>query len=232
MKKTAQKGVPPKGCRKCPRLVDYRKTQKASQPDWYNGAIPPWGRVDAPILIVGLAPGLKGANRTGRIFTGDSSGAFLFQALIENGYVTGNYHEDGEKAPSDNLVSKNVRITNTLACVPPQNKPTTDELNNCAPFLSKQIETMTALKAILCLGTLAHRACLRAFGYQQSHFPFRHGARHMLERNHLKKCTERQNLALFDSYHCSKYNTQTGRLNHGMFRKILNDLQVYIDESG
>jgi len=213
-------GTPAKGCRKCPRLVAFRHTNRKANPNWENAAIPPWGSTDAQLLILGLAPGLKGANRTGRIFTGDSAGHFLFHYLGKAGLVNGEYNNDAE----DTLTSKKIAITNAVACVPPQNKPTATETNNCLPFLRQQIKGLPNLKAIFCLGGLAHKAAIRSLDLRQRDYPFSHGAVHTIPQ----QGTNLRNLAIFDSYHCSRYNTQTRRLTGDMFFEVLQAVKSYI----
>lgn len=216
------KGSPAKGCRKCPRLVQYRQANRKTNPEWENSAIHPWGSPSAKLLILGLAPGLKGANRTGRVFTGDGAGNFLFEQLTIAGFVEGSYSDTG----LDDLTPNSVAITNAVACVPPENKPTPEEQRNCLPFLTRQIRNMPELRAILCLGHLAHRACINALGLTQREYPFAHGHYHQAN---LKP--DAPNLAIFDSYHCSRYNTQTGRLTADMFITVLREVKSYIDES-
>jgi uracil-DNA glycosylase family 4 len=175
--------------------------------DWFNAPVPSFGDHDAEFLVVGLAPGMKGANRTGRPFTGDYAGVLLYETLIEVGFATGQYDE----RPDDGLELKNCLITNAVRCLPPANKPETREIANCRPFLLKQIEALPRLKVILALGRIAHESTVVAFGLKRNGFTFGHGARHDLPGG----------LVLIDSYHCSRYNTQTKRLTPEMFRQVI-----------
>ncbi len=201
--------VAPIGCKKCPRLHKFITSHKEKYPDWYNGAVPSFGSIDAEILIVGLAPGLRGANATGRPFTGDFAGDTLYQALAKHGFSTGEF---GKKA-DDSLKLHNVRITNAVKCVPPQNKPTGDEINTCRDaFLIPEIKRMKHLKMILALGGIAHKALIKTFDLRQTDFPFGHFNKHDIG----------QNLTLIDSYHCSRYNVNTNRLTVEMFDEIIS----------
>jgi uracil-DNA glycosylase family 4 len=166
--------------------------------------VPSFGPLDAPILIVGLAPGLRGANRTGRPFTGDFAGVLLYETLLATGLALGVYNAD----PGDGLVLTRCRITNAVRCVPPDNKPVRAEIEACRRFLEAELAAMTRLSAILALGSIAHDTVLACFSVRRSAFPFRHGARHGLPGG----------LALIDSYHCSRLNTNTGRLTPSMFQ--------------
>ncbi len=238
MLKAPSKFAPPHGCRKCPRLVEYRKTHRKANPDWHNGAVAPWGPLSANLLIIGLAPGLKGAHRTGRVFTGDSAGAFLFNHLEQAGFVRGTYHEDGD----DDIVSSTIMITNAIACVPPQNKPENSELRNCQPFLRRQLRALPNLSGILCLGQTAHFALLKALNLPLTSFKFAHGAHHKLpssiimapakslKKGPISATTPRAGdpssaISLFNSYHCSRYNTQTKRLTSQMFTALLDQIK-------
>jgi uracil-DNA glycosylase family 4 len=164
---------------------------------------------------VGLAPGLRGANRTGRPFTGDYAGELLYGALIEHGFAAGTYRAD----PHDGLRLVDCRITNAVRCVPPENKPAPEEIANCRPFLAAAIAGMPRLAAILALGRIAHDSTLVALGCKRARFPFAHAARFAL----------REGLTLYASYHCSRYNTQTGRLTPDMFRRVLSDIRAQLD---
>ncbi len=192
-------------CPICPRLVAFRDTARASWPEWHNGPVPSFGPSAARLLIVGLAPGLKGANRTGRPFTGDYAGDLLYSTLIKFGFARGQF----AARPDDGLALIDCRITNAVRCVPPENKPTPAEITACRPFLINTIETMPALRAILTLGKISHDSVLRALGAKLSAHPFVHGARHDLGP-----------VAVFDSYHCSRYNTNTGVLTTPMFENV------------
>ncbi len=203
-------GVPGRDCPLCPRLVEFRDRQRTTFPDWHNAPVPSFGGGDARLLIVGLAPGLRGANRTGRPFTGDYAGVLLYATLLKFGFARGTY---GER-PDDELELIDCRITNAVRCVPPDNKPEPSEIKTCHRFLVAEIAAMKNLRAVLALGTIAHGAVLRAFGRRKTELPFRHGAAHALG-------------AVFfaDSYHCSRYNTNTGRLTTEMFETVIGDLK-------
>lgn len=205
--------TPPKDCTLCPRLVAYRRDYQASNPDWYNGAVPAFGDDDPWLLIVGLAPGLKGANRTGRPFTGDYAGDLLYATLAKMGLSEGAYDNN----PNDGLKLKGVQITNAVRCVPPENKPTTQEIHTCRPFLSTQIESLPSLKVMLALGQIAHQSAIKAAGGKLPKYRFAHGAIHQLPSG----------LYLADSYHCSRYNTNTGRLTTDMFEAVFEEVLKY-----
>jgi uracil-DNA glycosylase family 4 len=200
----------------CPRLVAFREANRRAQPSWYNGAVPSFGRDDAQLLIVGLAPGLRGANRTGRPFTGDFAGELLYETLLGSGFARGRY----EARAGDSLELVDCMITNAVRCVPPENKPTPAEIKSCRPFLSSRISAMPRLAAILALGRIAHDSTLAALGLTRARFPFAHGARHSVSGH----------LTLFDSFHCSRYNTNTGKLTGEMFRAVVAAIKAYLDE--
>jgi uracil-DNA glycosylase len=204
----------PRNCSLCPRLAAFREANRQAQPAWYNGAVTSFGQDRARLLIVGLAPGLKGANRTGRPFTGDFAGDLLYVTLLELGFAQGTYRA----APDDTLTLADCMITNAVRCVPPENKPTPAEIDTCRPFLVGRIAAMPRLAAILALGRIAHDSTLTALGVRKSTFPFAHGARHDV----------RANLALFDSFHCSRYNTNTGKLTPQMFRAVLEAIRQHL----
>lgn len=207
--------VAPKDCDKCPRLYDFIASHKAKFPEWYNGAVPSFGSIDAQILIVGLAPGLRGANATGRPFTGDFAGNTLYEALHTHGFASGDYAKHKE----DSLRLHNVRITNAVKCVPPQNKPTADEVNMCRDsYLIDEIARMTNLKVILALGGIAHKALIKTYGLAQSKHPFGHFHSYPLN----------EGVTLLDTYHCSRYNVQTNRLTTQMFDEIIYHLKTII----
>ena len=197
--------VPDRNCPRCPRLVAFRETVRAREPGWFNSPVPPFGDPAGRLLIVGLAPGLQGANRTGRPFTGDYAGDLLYPTLLEYGFARGAY----QARPDDGLTLVDCRIGNAVHCVPPQNKPLPVEINTCRPFLSATIETMPKLRAIVALGRIAHDSTLKALGIRSSAAPFAHGAIHPAG-----------NRKLYDSYHCSRYNTNTRVLTPEMFRKV------------
>lgn len=212
------KGLPaeaPHDCQLCPRLVAYRRENAAAHPDWFNGAVPSFGTDTARLLIVGLAPGVQGANRTGRPFTGDYAGDLLYASLLEFGFAKGTY----ASRPDDGLELVDAMITNAVRCVPPQNKPTPAEARNCLGFLTARIAALPRLKAILALGRIAHDAVLSAEGMKRSSATFGHGATHELGSG----------LRLFDSYHCSRYNTNTRRLTEEMFHTVFADIRKYLN---
>lgn len=202
---------PSPDCRLCPRLVTFREANAAAYPDFHNGPVPSFGDLTARLLIVGLAPGLKGANRTARPFTGDYAGDLLYPSLIDAGFARGVY----DSRPDDGLELPDCRITNAVRCVPPANKPTGDEAKTCRPFLVAEIAAMPRLRAMLALGRIAHEAVIRTFGLRQKDYPFGHGAQHRLPNGML----------LTDSYHCSRYNVNTNRLTPAMFAAVLQDLK-------
>jgi len=196
---------PGRDCPLCPRLVDFRLDARAAEPGWHNAPVPSFGDRNGRLLIVGLAPGLKGANRTGRPFTGDYAGDLLYRTLISHGFARGTYG----RRPDDGLELVDCRLTNAVRCVPPQNKPTGPEIKACRPFLVATIAEMPNLKAILALGRVAHETVLTTLGARRASFPFAHNATHRLDGP-----------TLFDSYHCSRYNTNTGRLTEAMFEEV------------
>jgi uracil-DNA glycosylase family 4 len=208
--------VPGRDCPLCPRLVAFRQANRAAAPDWHNAPVPAFGALDAPLLIVGLAPGRKGANRTGRPFTGDFAGDLLFASLLRFGFAAGRY----DKRPDDGLALRQARLSNAVRCVPPENKPTPAETARCAgTFLAPEIAAMPRLRLILALGAIAHGAVLRVLGARLAAFPFAHGAVHDLPDGR----------ALVDSYHCSRQNTNTGRLTAAMFDAVIADLRSRVD---
>ncbi|MFG1212848.1 uracil-DNA glycosylase [Xanthobacter flavus] len=198
-------------CPLCPRLVDFREEWRANEPAWHNAPVPAFGPVDAPLLIVGLAPGLRGANRTGRPFTGDYAGDLLYATLIEYGFARGPYAAH----PEDGLTLTGARIVNAVRCVPPQNKPTPEEIRTCRPFLSAAMAEMPALRAIVTLGKIAHDSTLAALGQKASRLKFGHGV-----------SDEVGSVRLFASYHCSRYNTNTGVLTPEMFRSVFSAVRA------
>ena len=202
---------PAHDCPLCPRLVEFRLGNREKYTDYYNAPVPSFGSLDASILIVGLAPGLHGANATGRPFTNDYAGDLLYPTLIKFGLAEGVY---GSIA-GDGLTLVDCRITNAVRCVPPENKPTPMEAATCRQFLQSEIATMKNLKAFLCLGTLSHNSLLVALGLKQSAYKFAHNARHELPGGKI----------IFDSYHCSRYNTNTGRLTTEMFESVVHALK-------
>jgi len=207
---------PPADCALCPRLAAFRAENKSAYPDYFNAPAPSFGLQGAALLIVGLAPGLHGANRTGRAFTGDQSGDLLYATLEKAGLSNGRY----ASAPGDGLRLKNTLITNAVRCLPPQNKPNAAEIRTCRPFLINQIKRMKKLRAILCLGRIAHDSTLAALDIRPKDAPFGHGARHGVPGTQI---------TLFDSYHCSRYNTNTGRLTAKMFEDVFAAMKSCVD---
>ena len=195
-------GKPGRDCLRCPRLVAFRKECRIREPDWHNAPVASFGPIDARLLIVGLAPGLQGANRTGRPFTGDYAGVLLYETLLKFGFAKGHY----QASPDDGLTLVDARITNAVRCVPPENKPTSTEIAACRHFLKDTIAEMKNLRAILALGRIAHDSVVAALEAKRSAAPFAHGARAVLG-----------GVTLVDSYHCSRYNTNTGVLTTQMF---------------
>jgi uracil-DNA glycosylase family 4 len=203
-------GGPPADCALCPRLAEYRLANRTAHPDWFNAPVPSFGPIDAPIAIIGMAPGVRGANRTGRPFTGDHAGLLLYKTLLEYGLASGQY----DARPDDGLELVGCRIVNAVRCVPPANLPTPAETTTCNRFLTVELQRMPHLRVALALGVLAHAAVLKACGIPQSHVRFRHGAIHELP----------DGLLLCDSYHVSRYNTNTGRLTEAMFSDVVRTL--------
>jgi uracil-DNA glycosylase family 4 len=193
-------------CRQCPRLAKFLDHVAEDNPGYYCKPVPPFGDALAGLLIVGLAPGMHGANRTGRPFTGDHAGILLYRMLHEFGFS----NRPESLASEDGLRLINCRITNAVKCLPPGNKPVGAEINTCNHFLANELNGMEKNSVVLALGGIAHKAVIRAMGLRQSDYPFAHGAIHRLGE-------QRQ---LLDSYHCSRYNTNTGRLTADMFREI------------
>ena len=209
---------PPRDCPLCPRLLAFREASRALHPEWHNAPVPSFGPRSARLLIVGLAPGLKGANRTGRPFTGDYAGDLLYATLLEYGFATGLY----EARPDDSLALHDALISNAVRCVPPANKPEPSEIATCRQFLLRTIDALPNLRAILALGRIAHDSAVRTFGRPLKQFSFAHAREH--EMLHQAK-----RLALFDSYHCSRYNTNTGVLTTDMFRAVFARIRAYLD---
>lgn len=201
---------PDPDCRLCPRLAAFRAANRLAHPDFFNAPVPAFGDGGVRLLIVGLAPGLKGANRTGRPFTGDYAGDLLYATLRKFGFARGDY---GRRA-DDGFRLLDCRVTNAVRCVPPQNKPLTSEIAACRRFLAAELGALGRLEAVLALGAVAHGAVLAALDLRRSRYPFAHGALHALPDGPL----------LADSYHCSRYNTNTGRLTVAMFESVLAEL--------
>jgi uracil-DNA glycosylase family 4 len=206
---------PPLDCPRCPRLVAFRNELRAKYPDWGNAPVRSFGAIDAGLLIVGLAPGMKGANRTGRPFTGDYAGDLLYATLLKFGFARGTYRAD----PNDGLQLADCRIANAVRCLPPENKPTPVEFTQCRPFLQAELAVMPDVKVILALGKGAHDQVLRALTVRPAGaYPFIHGRLHELPTG----------LKLADSYHCSRYNTNTGRLTTAMFEDVFKTVRTVI----
>jgi uracil-DNA glycosylase family 4 len=204
---------PDKNCTNCPRLRAFLLKNRKAYPEWHNAPVDSFGDINGQILIVGLAPGLKGANRTGRPFTGDYAGDLLYDTLLKFGLAEGVY----EANPTDNLALKNCRITNAVRCLPPENKPIGSEVKNCAPFLISEIKSMPNLRIILALGGLAHGAILSVLEKKKVHYKFGHNVFHQLDK-----------IFLVNSYHCSRYNTNTGRLTEQMFHDVFSKILKYL----
>lgn len=204
---------PSHNCPLCPRLVAFRKANRKTHPDWFNAPVPCFGPIDAELAVVGLAPGLRGANRTGRPFTGDYAGDLLYATLSEFGFARGKY----QARPDDGFHLVNARIVNAVRCVPPENKPTPREINTCRRFLVAELDRMKKMKAIVALGKIAHDSTIRALDGKLSQYKFAHGAKHKIG-----------GYTLFDSYHCSRYNTNTGRLTPKMFRDVFKSVRKLI----
>jgi uracil-DNA glycosylase family 4 len=201
---------PAADCALCPRLASYRAANRAAHPDWHNAPVPSFGPLDAPLLVLGMAPGVKGANRTGRPFTGDFAGTLLYDSLIRFGLARGTYRAE----PDDGVTLQGCRIVNAVRCVPPKNLPEPAEVTTCNQFLRGELAAMPRLRAVLALGVLAHAAMLKAVGLPVSRLRFGHGAVHRLPNG----------LLLADSYHVSRYNTNTRRLTEAMFHDVVRDL--------
>jgi uracil-DNA glycosylase family 4 len=210
----ASAAEPNRDCPLCPRLATFREKIREREPAWFNSPVPNFGPHEARLLIVGLAPGLKGANRTGRPFTGDFAGELLYGTLIEFGFATGTF----EARPDDNLRLVDARIINAVRCVPPENKPTPAEIRTCNQFLPPAFAEMPRLSAIVALGRIAHDAVAIALNIKRASAPFGHGKVH--------HATDK--VMLFDSYHCSRYNTNTGVLTPEMFRDVFRNMRAHL----
>jgi uracil-DNA glycosylase len=204
---------PGRNCPLCPRLQAFRQDWRRSEPTWFNAPVPSFGPPAARLLIVGLAPGLQGANRTGRPFTGDYAGVLLYDTLARYGFARGSYGAH----PDDGLELVDARITNAVRCVPPENKPTGTEIATCRKFLNATIAEMPKLAAIVALGRIAHDSTVTALGQRRSAAAFGHGASHQIA-----------GVRLFSSYHCSRYNTNTGVLTPEMFRAVFAQVRAYL----
>ena len=205
---------PGRNCPRCPRLVAFREHWRGRQPEWFNAPVPPFGPREARLAIIGLAPGLRGANRTGRPFTGDFAGGLLYDTLRDFGFARGQYAARSD----DGLELIDCRIVNAVRCVPPENKPTPAEIANCRPFLKRDLADMPKLAAILALGRIAHDSLLVTFSERPAAAPFGHAKVHQIA-----------NMTMFDSYHCSRQNTNTGRLTPEMFRAVFAAVRAFLD---
>jgi uracil-DNA glycosylase len=206
---------PGRNCPRCPRLVAFREHWRARQPEWFNAPVPPFGPREARLAIIGLAPGLRGANRTSRPFTGDFAGGLLYQTLGDYGFARGRY----EARPDDGLELIDCRIINAVRCVPPENKPTPVEIANCRPFLKRDLADMANLAALVALGRIAHDSILVTLGARPAAAQFGHGQTHRIG-----------DVTIFDSYHCSRQNTNTGRLTPEMFRAVFAAVRAFLDQ--
>lgn len=207
---------PGRDCPLCPRLVAFREATRAQKPDWFNAPVPSFGDPNARLAIVGLAPGMQGANRTGRPFTGDYAGDLLYATLIEYGFASGVY----QARPDDGMTLVDCRIVNAVHCVPPQNKPLPAEIANCRPFLVATLDSMPNLSAIVVLGRIAHDTTVKTLGLRAKDAPFAHGGIHQAGK-----------FRLYDSYHCSRYNTNTGVLTPEMFRSVFAKVRADLSKA-
>jgi uracil-DNA glycosylase family 4 len=202
-------------CRQCPRLVQYLEQGRRKYPTYHCGPVAPFGDAEARLIIVGLAPGFHGANASGRPFTGDHAGLLLYRTLHKFGFA----NRPESQAVGDGLELIDARITNAVKCVPPENKPTTAEIRTCSRFLSNELKALTAPTVLLALGAIAHESVLRIFGLKPLQYRFAHGAEHRLPEGHW----------LIDSYHCSRYNTQTRRLTEDMFEAVFRQAKAKME---
>ena len=203
------------GCTRCPRLADFLTDVRSKHPSYFARPVPSFGEDGARLVIVGLAPGMHGANATGRPFTGDHAGILLYRTLHEFGFAT----RPESVSADDGLQLRGCRITNAVRCLPPENKPTTAEVNSCNAFLAHELADLPRPGIVLALGTIAHRAVLRSLGLRLAAYRFGHAARHEVQAG----------LTLVDSYHCSRYNTQTRRLTEAMFQDVFRSLRTELD---
>jgi uracil-DNA glycosylase family 4 len=215
---TFQPTEPSRDCPLCPRLHDFITETRAKEPNWFNAPVPtflpPGGMGDVQLLVVGLGPGLRGANRTGRPFTGDYAGDLLYRTLIHFGFAEGVF----QARPDDGVTLRQTAITNAVRCVPPQNKPLPIEINTCRRFLSATLAEMPKLRAIVTLGVVSHQSTVKALGGRLAAYPFKHGARYELG-----------SVTILPSYHCSRYNTNTGVLTEEMFVRIFEAARAFLD---
>lgn len=207
-------------CQLCPRLVTFREKWQAAEPNWFNAPVPTFGVSDPSLLVLGLAPGIRGANATGRPFTGDYAGDLLYATLKKYGFAKGEYLA----RPDDGLTLIDTAISNAVRCVPPDNKPVGAEINTCRPFLLNTLQSYANLKVVMALGRIAHDTFLRTLGLRLAQYPFGHGSKHRLPT------WQGQSFILIDSYHCSRYNTNTGRLTTDMFETVFEDIRQTIDQ--
>lgn len=204
----------PRDCRLCPRLADFRDAWAAREPEWFNGAVASFGDPDGRLAVVGLAPGVRGANRTGRPFTGDHAGELLYATLLRRGFAEGRF----DARPDDGLRLVDCLVTNAVRCVPPENKPTAAEIATCRSFLAARLVAMPKLCVVVTLGRIAHDSAVRALGGRPKDAPFAHGAQAAVGR-----------VAVIASYHCSRYNTNTGRLTEAMFDAVFLAARCAVD---
>ena len=205
---------PPRDCPLCPRLAAFRAEWRDAEPGWFNAPVPTFGSLDARLLIVGLAPGLHGANRTGRPFTGDYAGELLYATMVKFAFATGSY----DSRPDDGLLLADAAITNAVRCVPPDNRPTPEEERTCRRFLTATLDRMPKLEAVLALGRVAHQNVLAAFNAPRAEYGFAHGAEHRIGPI----------VTVFDSFHCSRLNTNTGRLTTEMFEAVFARIRAHL----
>jgi uracil-DNA glycosylase len=212
---------PDRDCALCPRLVEFRRTNRAAFAAWHNAPVRSFGALSARLLVVGLGPGLRGANRTGRPFTGDFAGDLLYATLIGHGFARGRFVAPRDDAPwaGDALTLIDARVTNAMRCVPPQNKPLPAEIRSCRGFLTSEIAAMERLRVVVALGRVAHDAVLAAIGERPARYAFAHGANHALPGGRW----------LADSFHCSRYNTNTGKLTPAMFEAVFAAVRARLD---
>ena len=211
---------PGRDCPLCPRLVDFRELHRGKNPDFHNAPVPSWfpveskgGKSAVKLLIIGLAPGLKGANRTGRPFTGDWAGDLLYATLCEFGFAEGRYAAD----PEDTLKLVDCGITNAVRCVPPQNKPVGEEINTCRPYLINTLDALPNIKILITLGKISHDSTARSLSVRVASVPFAHNTQHQMGE-----------FTVLSSYHCSRYNTNTGRLTESMFHDVFRSARNLI----
>ncbi len=214
---THQPTEAPRDCPLCPRLVAYRDANRKAEPTWFNAPVPSFGDEEARLLIVGLAPGVKGANRTGRPFTGDYAGLLLYSTLIKYGFAVGRF----DARPDDGLKLVDCMITNAVRCVPPQNKPLPEEVNACRGFMIARLKALPRLEVIVVLGRVAHDQTLATLGVRKALHLFAHGAVHELPNG----------LVMVDSMHCSRLNTNTGRLTEAMFHDVFETVRARLSKT-